>query len=436
MDKTSEQPTPDESATVGVGEPGRRLITYNLLNSALACTRAEHHRISLPQLEDLCTLVDLFCFYDGVVLLGHNWKFDGPELAKRNDLAAALAECDFIREVNPWDLKGSDLNRAHAKHLAAFLGQDIDTFEDGLPTVDDGLAEDYVEFSMGHRDIGNVATPTDLMDHLHEQAHRERTPWDAHAHLGGDPDDWSEQMRWVRTVPERSKMVIALKKEAREHQRMHKFIMRTFVYVAYADVLRMPFIPDTARHPVIEGIVSEEDQFRGRLQSALKSVVVETTPGDKDLLRRVPPLAAVLFERARTARDIVPELVRLRNELAPLRETLRNLERQMLYELHDTAIRAATKWDQAVEEVECNFGLEPRFVTLKLALKLGEHFGETVDNPTSFNSWWAALAQLPAKVMRRLIARRTLIELHRLRPELPASERLRGSIQRIFRLPT
>lgn len=432
MDKTSEQPAPVESAKVRLGEPGRRLVTYNLLNAALSCARAERQRVNLLQVEDLCTLADLFCLYDGIVLLGYNWKWCGPKLAERNDLAAALAECDFIHEVAPRDLEGDDLYRAHAKHLAAFLGQDLDTFADRLPTVGHGLSEDYVEFMMGHGDRGDMATPTDLMKHLHERTRRERPTWDAHVRLGGTPDGWFEHMRWVRTIPGRSAMVAALAEETRQNQRMHKFIMRTFVYVAYADVQRMPFTPDAARHPVVEGIVAEEDQVRGRLQSALKSVVAETTPGDKDLLRRVPPLAAVLFERARTARDIVPELVRLRNELAPLRETLRNLERQMLYESRDTAIRAAAKWDQAVDEVERNFGLEPRLITRKLALKLGEHLGETVDNPTSFKSWWAALAQLPAEVMRRLIARHTLIELHRLRPELPASERLRGAIQRIF----
>ncbi len=428
MDKTNEQSVPVESAALGVKDPGRRLVTYNLLNSALACLSWRADDANLIQVEDLCTLVDLFCLHDGVVLLGRNWEWDGPKLAERNDLAAALAECNFIHEVNPWNLEGNDLDRAHAKHLAAFLERDLDIFEKKLPTVVDGLAEDYVEFKMR----GYMAAPTDLMEHLHERARSERSNWDAHVRLGGAPDRWPEQMRWVGTVPKRSAMVAALAEEARQNQRMHKFIMRTFVYVAYADVQRMPFTPDTARHPVVEGIVAGEDQFRGRLQSALKKVVAETTPGDKDLLRRVPPLAAVLFERARTVHNIVPELVRLRNDLAPLRETLRNLEQQMLYESRDKAIGAAAKWDQAVDEVERNFGLEPRLITGKLALQLGEHLGEAVDNPTTFKSWWAALAQLPAEVIRRLIARHTLIELHRLRPELPASERLRGAIQRIF----
>lgn len=432
MDKTSEQPAPVESTNVGVGEPGRRLITYNLLNSALACARAGHQRVSLAQVEDLCTLVDLFCLYDGVVLLGRNWEWGGPKLAKRNDLAAALAECDFIHEVDPWDLEGDDLDRAHAKHLAAFLRRDLDRLAYGLPTVRSGLSEDYVEFSMRHGYYRGVARPTDLIEHLLERARSERPTWDAHVRLGGAPDEWPEQIRWVRTVPERSAMVAALAEEARQDQRMHKFIMRTFVYVAYADVQRMAFTPDTARHPVVEGIVAEENQFRGRLQSALRSVVAETTPGDKDLLRRVPPLAAVLFQRARTAHDIVPGLVRLRNDLAPLRETLGDLEQQMLFESHDAAIRAVAKWDRAVDEIERNFGLEPRLITGKAALQLGKHLGEAVDNPTSFKSWWAALAQLPAEVISRLVARRTLIELHRLRPELPASERLRGAIQRIF----
>lgn len=427
MDKTSEQPAPFESATGGVGEPGRRLITYNLLNSALACAQAERQRVSLLQVEDLCTLIDLFCLYDGVVLLGHNWGWHGPELAKWNDLAAALAEHDFIHEVDPWDLEGDDLDRAHAKHLAAFLGQDLDTFACESLTVHNGLRGDYVEFRTGFG-----AGPTDLMDHLRARARRERPTWDAHVHLGGAPDEWSEKMRWVRAVPERSAMVAALREEARQDQRMHKFIRRTFVYVAYADVQRMSFTPDTARHPVLEGIVAEENQFRGRLQSALRSIVGETTPGDKDLLRRVPPLAAVLFQRARTAHDIVPELVRLRNDLAPLRKRLGDLEWQMLFESRDVAIGAAAKWDRAIDEVERNFGLEPRLITGKAALQLGEHLGEAVDNPTRLTPWLAALAKLPAEVISRLIARRTLIELHRLRPELPASERLRDAIQRIL----
>jgi hypothetical protein len=425
MDKTNEQQAPVESATIG-----RRLITYNLLNSALSCVGAEHRWASLIQVEDLGALVDLFCLYDGVVLLGHNWKWHSHRLAKRNELAAALVECDFIHEIDPWrfaDFEGENLERVHAKHLAVFLGQKLDTFADRLPTVGGSLSEDYVEFLTGFHDYGEVAVPVDLMGHL-------RT-WDSHVDLGGAPDQWSGQMRWVRTVPSRSAMVTALAEEIRQGgQRMHQFIKRTFVYIAYADVLRIPFTPDSARHPVVERIVTEENQFRGRLQSILKSVVAETTPGDKDLLRRVPPLAAVLFDRAQTVHDIVPELLQLRKDLAPLRKTLRKFERQMLYDSRDTAIKTKKKWDQAVDEVERNFGIEPRLITGKRALQLGESLGEAVDNPTSLKSWWAAFTQLPAEVIRRLIARHTLIELHRLRPELPASERLRSAIQRIFQM--
>ena len=121
MDKTNDHPVPDEFAMGGVGGPGHRLITYNLLNSALASVQGERQRASLALVEDLSTFVGLFCFYDGVVLLGSNWEWFGLKIAKQNDLAAALVESDFIHEVDPYDLEGDYLDRAHAKHLAAFL---------------------------------------------------------------------------------------------------------------------------------------------------------------------------------------------------------------------------------------------------------------------------------------------------------------------------
>jgi hypothetical protein len=416
MEKIDEQITTDKSAIIG-----HRLITYNLLNSALACTKVEPQIINMVQIEDLCTFIDLFCLYDGVVLLGHNWKWDSPNIAKRNELAAALVEANFITEKEHRLQGHSNLDRAHAKHLAAFLGQDMDNFSYGLPSVGNGLSEDYVEFSMGHDDYGQVAYPTDLRD------------WYTFVDLGSTPDVLSNQMRQICTAPKRSDLVAALAVEAQQNQRMHKFIMRTFVYIAYADVQRIPFTPDTTRHSIVDGIFTEEDQFRGRLQSILKSVVSETTPGDKALLRRIPPIAAVLFERAQTRCDIAKELIKLRKELTSLRDTLKKLEHKLYYESRDTAMKAAEKWNRAVEEVERNFGLEPRFIAGKMALQLGMQLGDVIDNPTKFKSWWSAITELPSEVIKRLISRHTLIELHRLRPELPASEKLRKTIRKIFR---
>lgn len=200
------------------------------------------------------------------------------------------------------------------------------------------------------------------------------------------------------------------------------------MYVAFADLHGMPFAPDTARHPVVEGIYSGEEQFRGRLRATLNRTSAETTPGDRELLRQVPPLAAVVFERARSSGSISSELFKLRNELAPNRDTIGDLENEMLFSSGDAAMKAQTKWNQVLVEVERNFGLEPRIVTSKAVLQLGVHLGEAVTNPLSLKAWLSVFANLPAEGIKRLHARRTMIELHRLRPELPAAERLRRSL--------
>jgi hypothetical protein len=216
-------------------------------------------------------------------------------------------------------------------------------------------------------------------------------------------------------------------------------VLRTFLYLAVADVRGVPFVPDTARRSVTEGILREEDDFRLLVASKLRGAVAGALPAtepQRRVLRTVSPLAAIVFERSQGSRDrVVTELLRLRADLAGLRAVLRQLEQTMNDGSFDEAVGAQKKWQDAMDELELSFGGGGSLFTTRSALDLGESMGEVVDNPTSYSAWAKAIFGLPITMLSRVHRRRTLVGIHRLRRELPAAGRLVKSIDELFGPP-
>jgi hypothetical protein len=214
------------------------------------------------------------------------------------------------------------------------------------------------------------------------------------------------------------------------------FVLRTFLYLAYADVDNLPFVPDSTRqHILVSAVVRADELFTPlarELQVTLSDAVANSLPGG-DIYRDTPPLSAIVFERARSKRGrVVPEMVALREELAPLRERLRRFEYDLYFGTADQAKDAKAKWDNALHEADEAFGSRPRLWSWRGAAKFGEQLGEAIDKPTSFASWSKALVGLPIEVISRLVRRRTLVGLHRLEHELPAAGRLSETVRRLF----
>jgi hypothetical protein len=410
-----------------IGIPGQTLTTWNLLNSAASFERHANN-VPWPSIEDLCALVDLFCLYDTAgVINRHSFEGAPPELI------AAISDEKFIYTYNVGASKDTffGISSAAAMHLAAFLHGDLDDFAGGVPdrigkrwdlplfehVLNTGYADSFAANQWTNQLIEKVA----------------RMSYGGHT---WDPDRWGPEMSWVDAVEDRNATIHALMAERSNWTRSNTFVLRTFLYLAYADVKHLPFVPDAARRPIMQSVVREENQFRERLRSELKKVVSETTPGVVPHLRKVSPLAAIVFERSRGRRyRLVPEMVKLRTELKPLRTALSDLEHSMLYApSRDEAMNAKGKWERALREVQRNFGDEPGLLSGENALGFGQRLSEALDAPQSFSAWFGAIIKLPVEALSRLVARRTLVDLHRLRPDLPSSGRLYSAINSLFGL--
>ena len=195
----------------------------------------------------------------------------------------------------------------------------------------------------------------------------------------------------------------------------------------------MVLVPDSARSPVLAGLVNREQQLREHLLQRMWGADQKPPEFAAMSLQRFSPLAAVVFERAGSdKRRIVSEMDLLRSELAPLRSRLRVAEEQMFVGKGQEVLDARNEWALVVDEIGRRFGNEPHLISLDGILKLGREAGEVADGPKKTKAWIATLTGLPFDVVRRIITRRGAIELHNLQKDLPAPTRLARSIRTLF----
>lgn len=376
-------------------KPGHRLITQNLLISAVTFEREK--QVSISSLQDLSVLIDLFCLYDRAVVISRNSWIPFREL--KSELMGLLDKHSFV-EINEPGNKGTEAITATArKHLATFLGvNDVERY-DGLLRY--ALSPSEADYGIHYR--------ADGVEEIQ---------------LG---------QKWLYTASNRASLLHQLEIEERVG-RGTTFLVRTFLYLAYADVAKLTFTPDAVRCPVLDNILKDEDEFlRQALMSKLQSAWERyPTSGYRELRRTVSPFAAIVFERAKNRREIASEMEILRNELAPLRKRVHEFEEKALWGNRDEAIDAERKWEEILAEIDVNFGADPRLVSIKRAIAFGESVGEIIDNATSGKSWLSSLASLPIEIAMRLISQRPAIEIHHLRSKLPGPGKLALVVERLF----
>jgi hypothetical protein len=374
-------------------QPGHRLITQNLLISAVTFEREK--QVFISSLQDLSILIDLFCLYDHAVVISRNSLMLFHEM--KSELMGLLDEHSFVEINEPKDTEAVALTAR--KHLATFLGvKDVERY--------DGL-------------LRYALSPSEAGYGIHDRA------------------DGVEEIQlgqeWLYTAPNRASLLRQLGREE-DVARGTTFLVRTFLYLAYADVAKLTFTPDAVRCPVLDNILRDEDEFfhqalMSKFQSAWEHY---PTSGYQGLRRTVSPFAAIVFERAKSRSEIVSQMEMLRKELAPLRERIHKLEEKALWGSRDEAVDAERKWEQVLTEIETNFGPDPHLVSIKRAITFGESIGEIMDKPTSWKNWLSSLTNLPLEIATRLVSQRPAIEIHRLRPKLPSPGRLAKSVERLF----
>jgi hypothetical protein len=375
--------------------PGRRLITQNLLISAAGFERAP--QIDASALSDLSILIDLFCLYDrAIVLSRESWL---PLRESNSELMDLLNQHEFIEIDEPASKDIEAITTTAKKHLTAFLGgSDVQDY-DGLLRY--ALSPDEAWYGIHYRADGVEAL----------QLGRE---WLIHG--------WG-----------REDLMRRLAREA-DVARGTTFLVRSFLYLAYADIARLPFTPDAARCPALATLLDGEDELlREAFLDKFKSTWEQhPTSGYRQLRRNVSPFAGLVFERSKDRSDVARQMEQLRKELAPFRKRVGSLEDTALWGSRDEAVAAERKWEGVLTELATNFGADPRLVSIRRALAFGESVSAGVAEPTSWKDWLSSLAGLPLEIASRLVSQRPAVEIHHLRGELPGPGRLAAAVERLF----
>lgn len=141
----------------------------------------------------------------------------------------------------------------------------------------------------------------------------------------------------------------------------------------------------------------------------------------------------MVFDRAaRNQRGVASEIRILRDELAPLRARLNEAERAVIYGSYSEAQKVEKKWRKVLNELELAFGDQPNLVEIGSILNYGEVVGELVDHPASARGWLNGIVKLPVDVTSRILRRRPMVEIQRLRTDIPSGGRLAKSVETLF----
>jgi hypothetical protein len=339
----------------------------------------------------------MFCLYDKAIALGRNTANDVYNSS--SEFFGLLRDMDFIEIENPSNDIAKSITGIATRHLATFLGEEESDRFQGL-------------FSAAFE------------------------PNSAYYGLTYKPDRREEIQvgkEWLLTTPTRVDLLEQLEKE-QQYGRGTTFLVRTFLYLAYADALKITLTPDAVRTPVLETVLEKEDSYRADILSRFKDKWEKyPSRGEVELRRKVSPFAAVVFNRAESKGDIPQEMAKLRYETEALRKDLQKVEDQALWwTSRDEAIRAERKWNEVLTEIEMNFGSDPRLVTIKRGLNFAESVGGVVEKPHSPKSWIQTITGPVYDIVKRFVARGPAIEIHALKSRLQSPNQLRKDIDRLF----
>ena len=373
-----------------------RIVTQNLVISASeAETETEVWQSSV---DDLSTLINLVALYDEVFILGRAAEFSA--YGKHSDLMRFLVDEQIIKTQSLNQEAREEISQIAQKHLAVYLDQDkVEKFEPLL------------RFAL---------SPTEAFYGL--------------AYNSDGVEDVQIGDLWLRTLPDNIDLVETLEREA-SVARGGTFLIRSFLYVAYSDFLRVPFTPDSARSAVIQKVIKNEDTFfRTRIFNKLQENFENyPSPSTGDYRQITSPFAAVVFERCNGQRSrLAKEVQKIRDQLKPTRERLRELEWTALWGKRAESVEAEGKIQNVLNEIAQHFGQHPGLLSWEKGISLGKDTGEIASNPTSWKAWLTALSSLPVEIARRLANRRPVAEIHRLQQELPGARMLNKSIDDLF----
>jgi len=365
---------------------GTRLITHNLVLSAGAALSGKQEFLS-----DLYLLIDLFCLAPRAVVLGRDRTIE----TGHTDLTDLLRQYNFVSSVPS---PGScELTVSARTQLLTYLKTGkADPLLDEVFT----WAAKYCNYPVQHIADGG------------DEFRRGQTLLQTFTGADGV----------IRILPDPS--------GSNEHREVI-FFVRSFLYLAMAEESQLVFVPDSTRASLVASLLESNRRLRERLREALHQGYQERL--GVGLNRDVGPLAAVVFERSGgDPYRIVSEMAKLRDELAPMRKRLTEAECRIFSGTGDDVAEEVNKWEGIVKEIRQSFGLEPSLVTLeKLLGSAPESVGASAAERPGV-SWTQLLLNLSVEPIRRMLARGPVVELHRLRRELPGADRLGKAVRNLF----
>jgi hypothetical protein len=376
---------PGEPMPVTRPEPSQRLVTQNLL--ALASLYEREPRVSWSTINHLSTLIDVACLYNQITVIGRQAYSVYP--SNGSPLFSALNGSININEFATHE------KQAAAIHLAAFLED-----AEGAPRY--------------QRLIEYTCTPDAVANSVRM-----------------DPDlksDFRSAHEWLKALPNGSDPHDALRNN-RVFHRAVTFLVRSFLYIAYAGEKQAPFAPDEVRAEALEPVMVQDRGWRQEVLNSIKTATDRPTLyADINISRHTTPFASVVFKNARTRQDIGQEILSLREKLAPTRARLVEAEDALYWVRQQDEARARERWNGVFEELKKQFGEGHGIVSLRSAVGYAEKGAEAVLDQSKL----VKLIGLPIEIVTRYLARRPVIEIHKVAQELPGSRQLRADIQRLF----
>jgi hypothetical protein len=380
---------------------GYRLITQNLLTSAAYAVREKEP--DWLSIQDLSVLIELYCLYDRAVVIGreanyaiNNWDDPLFDLFKRTDFINAA----YIEQ----DDEGERLVRTAQRHLLTFLGEQ-----------DSAKYRDLIKQSL------NAPQATYELSRIPDRG-----------------EELSVGQEYLLTTPSRADILQELDRD-KAYSRATTFLVRTFLYLAYADVANLAYTPDLTRSAVSAAVCDAEQLFRDRLLNAMKSSwtgdaeFVDPSVDRLQLQRKLSPLATIVLERAYPDRNrIVPEIEHLRAELSDVRKKLRDAEDKLQWRSRKERQKAEQEWNAVFQEVERTYGQEEELTSVKGIIRFAVSLIDVPSEPDNYAAWAAEILSIPIQAAVKLLRRRTLVDIHRLHRDLPAPGRLRTSVNRLF----
>jgi len=393
-----------------------RLVTLNLLISSSQAETNEEVRES--SIYDLSTLINLVALYDELIVLNTVPARDTDGHA--SDLIGLLNDEQIVKTQVLSEQAREEVSERAKKHLAVFISKD-NSPADNDPQLDT-LIQKILPRKMSRYFDGYRYLPTEAYG-------RRLLGSDAHPTRDHSPmiDRWLAVLNNVDAL---------MRETTREESNYQIFLFRAFLYLSYAHLLEIPFTPDAARASFVEYILKKEDTFfRTRILRSLQTNFEEFPPssGHDDYRKMISPFAAVVFQRCNGSRSrLVTEIKKLRDEMKPTRQRLRELEWHAIWDSRTEGINAENKLRKVIDEIAQNFGPQPGFLRWETGISLTEGTGEIIDNPTSIKAWVEGLLHIPFEVATRLLYRRPVAEIHHLQKELPSSRALKKVLFELF----